>query len=125
MTSPRYRLKQFAVEHADEFDWGILSANPNAIHLLEQNLDRVNWGYLSRNPNAIHLLEQNPDNVDWDDRLSTNPSIFEIDYGFYTERCNVFKEELIQEVYRPLRVMRYFNEYNYDVHNDVYNAFDE
>ena len=23
--------------------WGVLSANPNAIHILEQNLDKVNW----------------------------------------------------------------------------------
>jgi hypothetical protein len=32
---------------------------------LEQNLDKVDWGYLSMNPNAIHILEQNLDKVDW------------------------------------------------------------
>jgi hypothetical protein len=40
--------------------WEILSGNPNAIHLLEQNLGKVDWDELSANPNAIHLLEQNP-----------------------------------------------------------------
>ena len=100
--SIRHGLKQFVFDHYDMIDWEHLSANPNAIHLLEQNLDKISWC-----------------------SLSGNPSIFEIDYGFYTERCNVFKEELIQKVYHPRRVMRYFNEYNYDIHKDVYNAFDE
>jgi hypothetical protein len=44
----------------DKIDWKYLSANPNAIHLLEANMDKVDWDYLSRNPNAIHLLENNP-----------------------------------------------------------------
>jgi len=43
----------------------VLSRNPNAIHILEQNLDKVRWDYLSINPNAIHLLEQNLDKVYW------------------------------------------------------------
>ena len=38
--------------------WANLSSNPNAIHLLEQNLDKVNWFYLSCNQNAIHLLSK-------------------------------------------------------------------
>jgi hypothetical protein len=38
-------------------DWNWLSRNPNAIHLLEQNIDKINWFWLSENPNAIHLLE--------------------------------------------------------------------
>ena len=33
-----------------------MSANPNAIHLLEQNLDKVDWEKISQNPNYIHLL---------------------------------------------------------------------
>ena len=42
-----------------EVDWFCLSANPNAIHLLEQNLYKVDLKMLSLNPNAIHLLEKN------------------------------------------------------------------
>ena len=37
--------------------WFQLSANPNAIYLLEQNLDKITWFQLSANSNAIHLLE--------------------------------------------------------------------
>ena len=47
----------------DRLDWKELSRNPNAIHILEQNLDKVCWSYLSLNPNAIHILEQNLDTV--------------------------------------------------------------
>ena len=35
--------------------WILLSYNPSAIHLLEQNQDKINWDNLSENPNAIHL----------------------------------------------------------------------
>jgi len=42
----------------DKINWGSLSLNPNAIHLLEKNVDKIYWDGLSKNPNAIHLLEQ-------------------------------------------------------------------
>ena len=46
-----YKLKYPFSEHTDKIDWDILSSNPNAIHLLEQNLDKeVDWGYLSLHP---------------------------------------------------------------------------
>ena len=60
-----------------KLDMEQLSKNPNAIHLLEQNLDKVDWGSLSYNPNAIHILEKNLDKVDWG-HLSRNPSIFKL-----------------------------------------------
>ena len=63
-------------EHTDTIDWGLLSYNPNAIHILEQNLDKVNWGILSCNPNAIHILEQNLDKVKWS-KIWENKAIFE------------------------------------------------
>ena len=44
----------------------MLSSNPKAIHLLEQNPDKISWDCLSFNPNTIHLLEQNPHKIDWD-----------------------------------------------------------
>jgi hypothetical protein len=56
-------------------NWNGLSANPNAIHLLEQNLDKVEWKFLSCNSNAIHLLEQNMDKIKWN-FLCSNESIF-------------------------------------------------
>ena len=41
----------------------MLSTNPNAIHLLEQNPDKIDWFWLSLNPNAIDLLEKNQDKI--------------------------------------------------------------
>jgi len=60
-------------------DWTALSANPNAVPLLEKNLDKVDWNWplLSRNPNAIHLLEKNLDKVMWTS-LSANPNAIPI-----------------------------------------------
>ena len=57
----------------------VLSANPNAIHNLENNIDKVNWDYLSINTHsrAIHILEKNIDKVDWSN-LSSNPSAIDI-----------------------------------------------
>jgi hypothetical protein len=60
-------------QNQDKIDWYYLSSNPNAIHLLEQNQDKIDWYELTKNPNAIHLLEQNQDKIDWDE-LSTNPN---------------------------------------------------
>ena len=57
----------------EKLDWRSLSANPNAIPLLEQNLDKIEWNYLSGNPNAIHLLEKNIDKIRWE-YLSFNPN---------------------------------------------------
>jgi hypothetical protein len=41
-----------------KIDWTLLSENPNAINLLEQNPDKIDWFWLCLNPNAIHLLEK-------------------------------------------------------------------
>ena len=93
----------------DKINWKMLSdnTNPRAIQLLETVVlnaislkkpidDIIDVYYLSRNPSAIKLLEiiaQNNDNsVDWI-RLSTNPSIFEIDTLQYnidiTKKANI------------------------------------
>ena len=34
----------------NKINWRSLSANPNAIHLLENNKDKINWKYFSKNP---------------------------------------------------------------------------
>jgi hypothetical protein len=41
----------------DNFDWGFLSLNCNAIDLLENNFDKIVWSSLSQNPYAIHLVK--------------------------------------------------------------------
>ena len=39
------------------------------IKFIEDNLDKINWGNLSTNPAAIHLIEEmlktNPDKISW------------------------------------------------------------
>ena len=52
-------------QNTDKINWGFLSGNMNAIRLLEQNFDKINWYTLSRNSNAIHILEKYPDRIDW------------------------------------------------------------
>ena len=77
LVKPKMKLLDWV--ELDKLDWyGLLSTNPNAIYLLEQNMDKIDWMKLSGNPNAIHLLEQNMDKIDWCN-FSTNINIFEID----------------------------------------------
>ncbi len=70
MSEPIKRLREWV--HPDKLNWSWLSANPEAIHLLEQNLDKIDWSRLSLNPKAIHILEKNLDKIDWV-MLSVNP----------------------------------------------------
>ena len=58
------------------------------------------WDALSANPNAIHLLEKNVDKINWN-CLSINPSIFEYDYEAMRNRINLFKEELVSKQFHP------------------------
>ena len=67
----------------DNLRWIDWCSNPNAIHILEQNLDKLEddcWLCLCQNENAIHILEQNMDKLDddcwyW---LSGNPDSIRI-----------------------------------------------
>lgn len=56
---------------------GIMSSNPRAINILEQNRDKINWSNLSSNPAAIHILQRNMNKIDWNN-LSSNPSAMHI-----------------------------------------------
>jgi len=60
------------------FIWDRLSANPNAIHLLESNPEKINWNWLSTNPNdvAIQWLGENPEKINWFSILkNANPNV--------------------------------------------------
>ncbi len=58
-------------------NWDFLSKNPNAIHILENNLDKVNWINLcfNSNPRSINILESKLD-------------IFYNDIWFWNTLCN-------------------------------------
>ena len=49
----------------DELNWKILSTNPAAISILEQNQDKINWANLSSNSAAMHLLLQNQHKINY------------------------------------------------------------
>jgi hypothetical protein len=99
-------------------NWKELSANPNAIHILERNLDKVNWKELSANPNAIHILEKNLHMVDWR-FLSTNPNAIhlftKLDTNAMREKCKPFAEELAKAVFNPIRAQRMADLYDLDM----------
>jgi hypothetical protein len=68
---------------------------------------------MSRNPEAIHILEKNQDKINWDS-LSYNSEIFDYSYEYLEERCNIYKEELIQKAMNPKKLQRYIDE-GYDM----------
>jgi hypothetical protein len=96
----------------------MLSLNPNAIHLLEQNVDKINWNTLSENPNAIHLLEQNVDKIDWSALLS-NPNAIHLIAPLNHEQMRIqnkeFFQELVQFVCHPTWQMKCASRLNMDV----------
>jgi len=79
--------------------------------LIEQNLNRLDancWWRLTRNPNAVHLLEQNPYRIDLLMLLRV-PSMLDYDYEALTQRCNIYKEQLIQKAMHPARIQKYLD----------------
>lgn len=50
--------------HWDVF-WCNLSANENAMYILENYLNNINWDCLSQNKYAMNLLKQYPKNIHW------------------------------------------------------------
>jgi hypothetical protein len=107
-------------QNPDKIIWYLLSANPGAIHLLEQKPKKINWSWLCTNPNpvAIKLLEQNPDKIDWT-YLSANPNalhlLARLDYGEMKRTFQHFAEELVETVFHPTRVSRIADVYGMDL----------
>ena len=102
-------------QNLNKVDWRQLSENPNAIHLLEKNIDKMNWSMISSNPNAIHILEKNLDKVDWNS-LSSNPNAIhlfaKLDHIYMKQANDEFLEELVQYVFKPERLWRLCEQYN-------------
>ena len=72
----------------------------------KKNQDKIDWGCLSLNPNAIHLLEKNPDKIYWI-CLSKNEGTYELNYNFLKERMDIIREDLMKAVYHPKRLEYY------------------
>ena len=106
----------------DKLNWEYLSANPNAIHLLERNFDKIDWQYLSINSGAIDLLKTNFKKINWK-YLSENPSIFELDKDSMKLQIKDFYEDLQKVCFHPKRVERYLEKFNYDIHKDTFDTY--
>jgi hypothetical protein len=108
------KVISFIEKYADKAaDFRKLSGIANAIHILKKNMDKVDWSNMSHNPAAIHILEKNQHKIDWNS-LSYNSEIFDYSYEYLQERCNIYKEELIQRAMSPKKLQRYIDE-GYDM----------
>jgi len=83
-----------SLEEIEKIKWWVLSANPEAIELLEANRDKIDWGKLATNPKAIKLLEEElkvrPQNINWY-YLSGNPKAIHI--------LNVNRDKIVWSVF--------------------------
>jgi len=96
------------LKYPHKIDWRIFSSNTNpiAIKMLEENPDKIDWCNLTRNSSAIHLLEANPDKVVWSNIL-LNKNIYDYDYTKMKINMDVLREELMMNVWKPSRVMKW------------------
>jgi hypothetical protein len=95
----------------DKIYWYFLSSNPNAIHILEQNINKIDWNKFSANPNALHILSQphNSHKIDWKN-LSQNSGLFELDYiAMSRQRTNIIAQELMTKALHPSRVSKWLD----------------
>ena len=58
----------------------MLSANPNAIKILENNKNKIDWFNISKNSNAIHLIE---DRVEYEKQFNID------EYDYLTFGCKL------------------------------------
>jgi hypothetical protein len=86
--------------------WKRLSKNPNAIHLLEQNLDKVCWDYLCENSKAIHILVQHFDKVNCN-LFSRNPNAIHLLYKCNLNYKSPIGEELVAYIMNPDRLLQF------------------
>ena len=100
-------------QNMDKIDWYNLTQNPNAIDILEKNVDKIDWKLLSKNPNAIQLLETNIDKVYWN-WFSQNPNaihlLFKYDYELIKQNNHIL-EELVSYIMNPNRISRLSSQY--------------
>jgi len=59
------------------------------------------------------------DEVCWNN-LSSNPSIFQVDYGEMRKIVEPFYKELVEKVFHPKRFTYYLQKYNYNILEEEY-----
>lgn len=65
-----------AVEHGHAVNWGDMSQNPAAIHLLLKNLDKIDWESFSMNPTAGSWLQEHPEKI-YHSSIWSNPAVLD------------------------------------------------
>ncbi len=97
-----------------------ININPYAERMLIQNYNMINMDLLSLNPNYYKIytyvisLDEYEYDIDYlnDDLLSANPSILTYNYSNIKLQIKLIKEELMQELHKPIRILKYLE------HND-------
>jgi len=74
--------------------------------LANERLEQMNWFSLSANPNAIPLLEANLDKVCWVS-LSENPKAFRYDYEEMKASRDALAEALMKERFHPKHITQF------------------
>lgn len=70
------RIKPW-VKALGPIDYFHLGYNPNALHLIKDNLEKITWSVLSTNPSAINLIKANRKEINMV-YLSMNPSALDL-----------------------------------------------
>ena len=79
----------------------------------------MNWFLLSSNPYAIDLLEENKELINWK-QLSKNPSIFIYDYEKIKEYRKDLHNELLEKILSPDYLDKQIHKYGFNVIYDIY-----
>lgn len=87
----------------DKINWEALSTNPAAIELLRSNIDKVSWPHLHDNPRGMLILKDYPMHL-IPRFMWWNPSIFAYDYDTMKTSKAALHENMIQELFKPVRV---------------------
>jgi hypothetical protein len=110
------------IDKLDNIDcWYNLCSNIEAIPIIENNLDKLDdicWNILCNHEKAMPMIKQNLDRLNttcWD-TLSSNPDAIDIllslNYIHMTKNMSKFKQELMDYVFNPDRMMNLSSQYN-------------
>ena len=137
-TSPIYKLRDWI--DINNLDWDRLSLNPRSFNILGFYPDKINWTnytYIYYNQDITEILKENHNNNIWDERsssqnatdlellknnqdkinwfnLSSNPSIFILDYKAMKKNRHSMKEEILNVVFHHKRVNKYIIKYGHE-----------
>jgi hypothetical protein len=104
------KMINYILEHIEEYNKNDSS----------EYYTRSYWNNLCRNPAAIDYLEKHQDKICYD-QIYLNENIFEYDFEIIINKINIYKNELIQKVFHPNRLLNISKIYNVDFINVINN----